>query len=181
MDYDIAQKFQPYLDKSETVRWTGRPKQGLTFQSSDLFFVPFSLLWAGFAVFWESTVIASGAPPFFALWGVPFVLVGLYITVGRFFFEAFVRARTYYALTDKSALILGGWAGNALTSVDLRSLGELNYKPGAGDRGTIILGPDSMARGIPFARSRYMPNSPAFFAVEDASSAYALIQQQRRA
>ena len=180
MNCDVAQKFQPYLTAPESVRWTGRPQQGLMLRTSDAFVIPFSVLWCAFAIFWETSVIAGNAPPFFVLWGVPFVLVGLYIVVGRFFVDAFVRARTYYALTDRSALILGGLSGDTLTSVNLQSLQELNFKPANHGRGTIMFGPETpFTNG--FFRSRYAPATPAFQGVEDAAGAYALIQQQRRA
>jgi hypothetical protein len=52
---------------------------------ADALFIPFSLMWAGFAFFWETMAIRGGAPFFFWLWGIPFILIGVWITVGRFF------------------------------------------------------------------------------------------------
>src|SRR5512145_2674932 len=99
-NYDIENELRPNLSSDAKLIWTGKPKTGIVFRGSDAFLIPFSLLWGGFAVFWETNVIATGAPFFFKLWGIPFVLVGLYLTVGRFFFDAKKRANTIYGLTS---------------------------------------------------------------------------------
>ncbi len=75
------------LDRGERQLWSGWPRQGIVVRSSDALVMPFSCLWAGFAVFWELSVWRTSAPFPFLLFGVPFLLVGLYITIGRFFFE----------------------------------------------------------------------------------------------
>ena len=61
--------------------------------------IPFSLLWCGFAIFWESLAMKTGEllPE---LWGVPFVLVGLYFVFGRFVVDAYVRAHTSWSNSD---------------------------------------------------------------------------------
>jgi hypothetical protein len=179
MDYDVANAFKPYLGAGETVRWAGMPKQGLTFRPYDLFLIPFSIMWGGFAIFWEMLVVSTDGPIFMKLWGVPFVLIGLYMLIGRFFYDSYVRKRTRYALTDRSALILGGINGDKLTTIDLAHLQELNLRGGS-PRGTIIFGPDNNHFGA--FRNRYEPPpAPEFFEIEDAAGVFAIIQQKRRA
>src|SRR5690242_910458 len=106
----IDSRFQPDLLRGERVLWTGQPDAGRIFSSYDVFAIPFSLLWGGFAFFWEASVLgmgvfgsSGGGGPvlsFFALWGIPFVLIGLYMIVGRFFYKAWARKRTWYAVTS---------------------------------------------------------------------------------
>ncbi len=83
------------LSLCERLVWTGQPAKGIRLRASDAFMIPFSLLWCGFAIFWETTAINNGAPVFFRLWGMPFILVGLYIVFGRFFADAMARERTF--------------------------------------------------------------------------------------
>ncbi|MDQ4501625.1 hypothetical protein [Sinomonas sp. ASV322] len=80
----------------------------MLFSAADLFLVPFSIMWAGFVVFWEFTAVASRAPVFFDLWGIPFILVGLYSTAGRFVFKRRRKLATVYGLTDSRAIVLSG-------------------------------------------------------------------------
>ena len=105
MEQQNDQWIRPYLETDEIVLWRGKPEKLHLFSSQDVFMIPFSLLWAGFAVFWETTVIVQGAPWFFILFGSFFVLAGLYITLGRFLWKAYVLKRSLYVITDRKVLI----------------------------------------------------------------------------
>lgn len=94
------------LRPGERLLWCGRPDPAVRFTKADLFLVPFSIMWAGFTVFWEAGVASSGAPVFFVAWGIPFVAMGLYITIGRFIWKARRKRQTTYLLTDQRAVVL---------------------------------------------------------------------------
>ncbi|HXI21259.1 MAG TPA: PH domain-containing protein [Gemmatimonadales bacterium] len=135
------------LESGERFLWTGQPEPGLRFQAADLFLVPFSLFWGGFAVFWEYSVIQARAPLVFRLFGVPFVLLGLYLVVGRFFTDARRRARTFYALTDRRVIIRRDGLGAELRSLPLRGMTEVTVRDGPDGSGTILLGPSNPLYG----------------------------------
>src|SRR5215208_2118092 len=107
MNIDIENDLRDTLSKDEKILWTGRPKTGIVFRSTDFFLIPFSLLWFGFAIFWEYNVLKMGVS-FFALFGLPFILMGLYISVGRFFLDAIKRKNTIYGITDNRIIIKSG-------------------------------------------------------------------------
>jgi hypothetical protein len=136
------------LIEPERLLWTGQPVRGLRLRLSDVLLVPFSLVWGGFAVFWEASVIRGGGPLFFAIFGLPFVAVGLYITVGRFFYEAWRRARTHYALTSERVLIVSGGLGRTVTSLRLRTLPDLSLRESRSGLGTISFGGGSVFGGL---------------------------------
>jgi hypothetical protein len=128
------------LQVDETLVWSGLPRQGLIFKANDIFMIPFSLMWGGFAFFWELSVFSSNAPIFFRLWGIPFVLVGIYIIAGRFFFDAKIRAGTLYGLTNKRAIIISGLLSKKTTSINLKNISEVQVTKKSDGSGTIILG-----------------------------------------
>lgn len=146
---------------------------------------PFALLWGGFAFFWEWQVIQSDAPPFFVLWGVPFVLVGLYLIFGRFIVEAKQRERTYYGVTSERVLIVSGLFGRKVKSVSLRNLADLSLSEGASGEGSISFG-----GGAPFGSwfggfsgwpgmEAYV--GPRFDLIPNARSVYNIIRDAQRA
>jgi hypothetical protein len=169
------------LGNGEKLLWSGQPRQGVILRSSDAFAIPFSLLWGGFAVFWEHGVITSNAPPFFVLWGVPFVLMGLYITVGRFFFDARRRARTKYSVTSERVLIESGGAGRKITSLDLRNLSDLSLETDSAGNGTIYFANRSGIRANSFGPG--WPGGtqvPCFELATNARSVYETIRAAQR-
>lgn len=105
---DARAQLQPYLLDGESLLWWGRPDPEKHLGRNDAFMVPFSLLWGGFAIFWEVTAIAQGAPAFFVVFGALFVAIGLYVMVGRFFVKARTKRQTAYGLTDSRALVAVG-------------------------------------------------------------------------
>ena len=180
----LASGLRERLDRGERILWMGRPRQGLLLRKGDLFGIPFSLLWCGFAIFWESQVLKTHAPWFFALWGVPFVLIGLYLVVGRFLVDVWRRQRTVYAVSDRRALILSGLRTPTLKSLEIEGLTDIELQDEGGGRGTLMLGlpatnnaANSFGRGWP-EMAAYMV--PAFEGIEDASGVLRIIRAARK-
>src|ERR1700676_1199303 len=98
IDQASYQAIQPELTSGETTLWAGQPNTSVIFHKEDVFLIPFSLLWGGFAIFWESGVSGfwgskggASAPFFFLLWGIPFVVIGQYLIWGRFLYVAWLK------------------------------------------------------------------------------------------
>ncbi|MBV8187004.1 MAG: PH domain-containing protein [Alphaproteobacteria bacterium] len=109
----------------------------------DAFLIPFSVVWGGFATFSELSAMKAGAPVFSALFGLPFVAVGLYLMVGRFFVDARQRTRTFYALTNERVLIVSGLFSRTVKSIGLPTLGEMSVSERSDGSGTIVFGTSS--------------------------------------
>jgi len=69
------------------------------------------------------------------------VLVGLYITVGRFFIDAKKRANTVYGITSDRIIIKTGIFSKEIKSLYIKTLSDITINQKADNSGTITLGP----------------------------------------
>jgi hypothetical protein len=184
MNSETERNLRQELGSGERLIWSGQPRRGLRLRASDAFLIPFSLLWGGFALFWEASVITTEAPFFFRLWGIPFVLVGLYLIFGRFLVDARQRARTYYGVTNERLLVVSGLFQRQVKSIPLRGLPELTLKERGDRSGTIVFGSVlSLYGGL--ANSSWpgsgSQSSPSFEMIENVRQVYEQIRTAQRA
>jgi hypothetical protein len=124
------------LAPGETLFWAGRPLRGVLLSLHDVFLIPFSLVWGGFALFWEcfaGWAFVEGAPtafragtyaffvmfPFMLLFAGPLVVFGQFLLWGRFVYDARRRERTFYGLSESRAIVLVERRRRSLTSISL--------------------------------------------------------------
>jgi len=184
-------KIQPELMSGETLQWAAMPKTSVVLHSEDLYAIPFSILWGGFAIFWEAGVLgywgANGkknpVSSFMALWGIPFVVIGQYFIWGRFLYDAWLKQRTYYAVTNRRVLILQeGWK-RKVRSCYLESIPEIARE--GETSGTLWLGQKLSlfaGRGSPKrSMSRFDVDGyvPILADIDDLDSVYRLIMNLR--
>ncbi len=168
------------LDPGEHLIWWDRPRQGFLLRKADVFLVPFSLFWGGFAVFWEYSVATGGAPAHFKLWGIPFVAIGIYLIAGRFFHDIWRRSRLFYGLTGSRALIA---TPGSCRSIALDRLGEIHLQEGAGGEGSIAFGREPLQARVGVngtASWTGAPAIPTFERIPDARGVHAAIREAQK-
>jgi hypothetical protein len=143
MTGNYQSEFREHLNRGENLLWTGKPKSGIVFRTTDVFMIPFSLFWCGFAIFWM--IMASQASVIFALFGVPFVVVGLNFVFGRFIIDAKQREHTVYGLTEHRILIKSGVFSKSVQSLNLKTLSDIELIEKGDGTGTISIGPKNPA------------------------------------
>lgn len=127
-----------HLSPGEKLIWTGQPKSGIIFRSADIFLIPFSILWCGFAIFWM--VMASKAG-LFALFGIPFVIIGLILVFGRFIIDSKLREKTTYGITADRIIIKSGLFTQNIKSLNIQTLSDIEFNEKSDGSGTISIGP----------------------------------------
>ena len=179
--YEIEREVARELSSSERLLWSGQPRQGLMFRPADALMIPFSILWCGFAIFWEFGASRSDQQSwFFTLWGIPFVLVGLYMVFGRFFADARERQNTLYAITNERVMIIGGLFKRVVRSFSLRTLPEISLTEQDDGRGTITLGPGSSWYASAGWSSTRQQASPALEGIQNVRAVYETLRQAQK-
>lgn len=113
---------------AERILWTGTPATGLIFRSYDWFYIPMSVVWTGFVVFWNgllwyslaialdgshvTTPVRTPQDPWAALMvlssflvvGLVFLGMGYNFLIGRFISDIERRRKTFYVVTDFRAI-----------------------------------------------------------------------------
>jgi hypothetical protein len=180
---DDQLRLQPFMQPDETILWTGHPDASRLLSSKDLVLIPFSLLWGGFALFWEGLVLSTGVNDVvFPLFGIPFVVAGQYFIWGRFVYKRWDRGRTLYGLTNQRILILRGRSLQSLFVKEIPGINQLARADGSGSLEFGNLPPayafwaDTGADFLTQARG-----APAFYDIPDVAQVYRLVSEARAA
>jgi hypothetical protein len=165
----------------ENIVWSGKPNEKVIFHTHDIFLIPFSLLWGGFAIFWELGA-SKGGVTFFSLWGIPFVLVGQYLIWGRFIYAAWKKRRIFYVLTTQRALVLVRPPFAKTISSYIKMLPAIEKKVRTDGIGSITLGmPPSpfYSRTYDYSALGLNLGIPVFTDIDNADDVYATIERLR--
>lgn len=112
------------IEPGETFVWHGKPELWPFVMMGPLnkfVLVPFSVFWAGFFIFIEVQMIAArstiGATLVF-----PFVVLGLYLVVGRFLAGIRCWKNTFYLVTNRRIIIQTGTLWLRIIRLDLSAV-----------------------------------------------------------
>ena len=145
LDPELAQRLQPELRSGEKLLWAQCPVPGFYARQSTRRFlggIPFT----AFAIFWECMVLSIGKDHresntfpsmFMELWGIPFILAGLWMLTSPIWMRTTAR-RVTYAITSQRAIILrlritGSVAAESFMPEKLTSMIRNEHPDGSGD------------------------------------------------
>lgn len=177
----------PELLSGESIVWAGQPNPRVVFHKEDATLIPFSLLWGGFAIFWEIGVMGlgpfgthSGQPWGFGMvWGIPFVLVGQYLIWGRFLYGFWKKARVYYAVTNRRVIAVQRAPNRKVASAYIDTLPALMKTVRSDGIGTVTFAQAeplwSRQRGWGAWDPMRVDDIPSFIDIYDADEVYRLV------
>ena len=129
------------LDPGEELLWSAVPNRRRLWRRS-LAIIPLALFWNAVFIYWIWNVVRASFP--FSLFGAPFALFGLSLlsTPYRSWRDA---QHTFYALTDRRAILFGASKVCSFTRQMLGSMSRTERPDGSGDL-VFATEPDHSAR-----------------------------------
>jgi hypothetical protein len=157
---ELQARVKAELRPGEVVVWAGQPvprRYAAGARWSWLFFIP----WTAFAIFWICGAAQFRVPTFtepedfFALWGLPFVAIG----IGGLSSPLWLRwlaARVVYVVTNQRAFSVEGWRSLTVRTYLPAQLATMTRRERSDGSGDLILGLESYAgrRGAINTRER---------------------------
>lgn len=180
IEQDLKQQLSTHLETNEQLIWAGIPKQGIIFQVYDRFMIPFSVVWCGIIAVWMIFTINSNTV--FAFFGIPFVIIGLFMLFGRFFLSSYVRSKTFYGVTNKRIIIKVDTTRTVTTTYDLSLNSPIRLTEFEDETGTITFTND-----LPFTKNRSMdnlkilfPSMYSFYKIRNARNVHVVIMKTQK-
>ncbi len=162
------------LQPGEKLVWSATPSPWGAAARGPFLMLLFALFFFGFSIFWilgaytATPKTAHAQAPYFFLFGVPFVAVGIYQILASF--KSIVDCwRTAYGLTDRRVIIATGARGKT-QSLWPNSLGQID-RSGDDRRGTITFA----GAASELADRRGWKPKPAFAGIAEPRKVEALI------
>lgn len=183
---------QPGLVSGENILWAGQPNPSVIFHKQDFSLIPFSLLWGGFAIFFEAAIAGllggvpqhnHGAPMLALVWGGAFVLMGQYMIWGRFIYTGWKKRHTHYAVTDRRVIVVQNGFSRKMVSAYIDALQTLTKEERTGGLGTLRFAQKesiwSVLRGWGVWDAMDVGSSPTFVDIDDVQAVYRLVSDLR--
>ena len=113
----------PYLAPGDTILWEGTPEPGFHVTGARIAQSVFGAVFLAVAIFITSQIFSAGG--FFWMASVPFILAGLYLSIGNWFWERAKLASTIYAYSERNCFIASRFGARTIRSYPIARTTEI--------------------------------------------------------
>ena len=133
MEQDIYSFCRGQMGPDEYVLWQGKPeRRGNLLSIYDVFSGFIGAFVSAFATYWIVNAYKAPGPSFFCLFGLPFLVLGLYMLFGRALYAVLIRKKTAYVITNKRIYRQRGRKTDNLSGLKLPDYDTICHRNGNG-------------------------------------------------
>ena len=171
-----------YLN-SEVILWQGDAVNVPLFNKSDIFIIPFTLIFGGLFVIYaliSALMMIAGESALFSLVGITFLLIGLYILFFRIFYRKKRILREIYFVTENRVFAFDSMRDEVIFDISLNET-ELYL----GDKSLILGSTNSIGDfvynlGLDIFFRKFIKETPTFKYIDDISGVYKIIIENKK-
>ncbi len=116
-----------------------------------------------------------------SIFGLPFVLIGLFLTFGRKIVDMMRRKRTIYGVTDKRIIILRGASEQRLITLDMKDITSVSFGERKDGHGSVFFNDPGRTHNL--GQLMHLPSmrplSPTFEVIHDPKHVHDIIIEQQ--
>lgn len=176
---------------NEEILWTGKPNYKKLFEKSDIFLVPFSIIWLLIAIIFELIALIGTKEGgiidmIFPIVGGMFILVGLYYSFGRFIYKYNKKKKTYYVVTNDRILTIRKGKKRIISTKFIKDISEISKVNDKREMGTIVFDQNSHKKalffdtGIELFSSNKTEITIVFHDIEKVNNVYQIIMEIKK-
>jgi hypothetical protein len=163
--------FQPDLLKDEEILWSGQPDPSVHFNRADRFWIPVGLSNFLIGLVMHFDLVTESTTLFFPIFSIILITIGVFMLVVRFIFKSWSKRRTFYAITNRRALVLRDSRARKVHAVYLSRIPVTEKTVRADGVGTVYFGTPELARTFQYYGNTGM-EWPSPFATPEALAFY---------
>lgn len=178
----LREQLRPALLSGENLVWVARPENGVKLKPIDILLIPFSLVWGGgvlmgFSAMWLDP--GHEGPSLFQFYLIPFLLIALYITIGRFIHEYLIRKHTVYGITDQGRILIKtGLFSSSLSNYGIKHLPRVEFSQKKDRSGSIKFNENSSI--FSYKHNYWITNFKGkFLQIQNVKEVYQMIMSYR--
>ncbi len=153
MSEDVGRLLDDKLKDGEELLWTGSPETFVLITSADILLVPVSIWIGAYIIHTGLSIIQRSVASDYSLGqvivgvigGLPFIVMGLYLTLGRFIYKNWHKRHTVYAVTNTRVLSISDLGRIIVRDQPIDEIPDLRKSSGRGGLGTITFGKSPFA------------------------------------
>ena len=189
MYYELYEQFKDELVSGEEMLWSGKPGLSILSSRGTVFMLLFGIFWLGFSLFWEFGAIVAyleSGVIIFPIFGIPFVIIGLFLVFGLPVYMRHKKKNTVYAVTSKRLIIITYKRRDKdVQTTFIKDIKGINKTVKRNGVGTIVFGnnPALAYMGVNSGMIRYGgaygpyygEMCPVFYDISDAEQVYKMV------